>query len=71
MSYYFLQKRNHLIHHQEVADTAQHDKYVENLMAPEPGVIPSGPLDGVEHSADGVEDTPGQKELEAPDGHDL
>lgn len=42
------------VHHHEVADAAQQDKDMEDLMAAKLGIITAGPLEGVEHASYGV-----------------
>ena len=46
---------NYLIHQEEMAQRAQEDEHMEDLVAAEAGVVPARPLHRVQHAAHGVQ----------------
>ena len=60
------QRQQHPVHHHEVGDGAQQNEHMEHFVAAEPGIVPPGPLQGVQHAAHGVQDAPRQQPGHAP-----
>ena len=50
-----LHRRDDEKHEEEVADAAQKDKEMKNLVAAKAGIVPPWPLDCIEDAADGIE----------------
>ena len=66
-----LEETDHPVHQQEVADAAQNNKHVEDLMAAETGIVTAGPLQRIGHAADGIEHAAGQQPGQPCPAHGL
>lgn len=60
-----------MIHENEVADAAQEDEHMEDLVTAEVGIVPAGPLDRIEHTAHRVEDSARQEPEKSGGGEHL